>query len=45
MAADWSRLERALRDLSGDSVTFTWAELDQMVGGMPVPATEEAFGS
>lgn len=40
MAADWSRLERALRDLSGDSVTFTWAELDQMVGGMPASAVD-----
>lgn len=36
--ADWSKLSTALRG-AGDVKRFTWAELDELVGGLPASAT------
>lgn len=41
MAADWARLRDRLRT-SGDQVTLTWRELDDLVGGMPRSAIDHA---
>jgi hypothetical protein len=41
MAADWNRLAEHLRR-SGDVVTLSWRELDDLVGGMPRSALDHA---
>lgn len=41
MSADWARLRQSLAR-QGDEVTLSWAELDELVGGVPTSALRHA---